>query len=188
VTPFALQSSTSVGLIRRDDGHHAPLAGQKQRIVAEHVADRLDRFPNGHLQLLEMYAQPRRMVDFMTDRGQSPTCRVTHEAQAGEPQQRPRQRQHTRGIGLQITAQPELFAGQHHRNTMIANRAADDQRIAAANLLHAQYGPRQTRADAGGCEVQTAAFAASHHLGVAGDDLHADFFCRACQTGDDAIE
>jgi hypothetical protein len=128
------------------------------------------------------------MEDFMTDCGQSTARWVAHEAQAGEAQQRPRQWQHTRCIGLQITAQPELFTGQHHRNTMIANRTADDQRIAAANLLHAQRRPRQSRADTGGREIQTAAFTAPPHLGVAGDDLHANFFCRACQTGDNPIE
>ena len=76
--------------------------------------------------------------------------------------------QHARRIGLQVAAQAELLAGEHDRDAVIAHRAADDDRVAGADLAHAEPQVRVAHADTAGIEVDAATLAAPHDLGVAG--------------------
>jgi hypothetical protein len=71
---------------------------------------------------------------------------------------------------------------------VIADRAADQYRIAGTDLVHAKIQAPVSHTDTRGRQIQPAAFAATHHLGVAGDHLHAGIARRARQARDEAVE
>ncbi len=104
----------------------------------------------------------------------------------GKPSSALRQRQHARCIGLQIAAQAELFARQHHRNAMIANRPLT---ISASphESLHAQRRPRIA------CRCRWCSGTCRRLRRVARPSCRRRrrprrFLSRRARSGDDAIE
>ena len=74
----------------------------------------------------------------MGDGRQTAACRITHETQAGQVDERPGQRQHARRIGCEIAAEAEFFAREKHRRAVIPDRPADQNQVAGGYGLEAQ--------------------------------------------------
>ena len=98
-----------------------------------------------------------------------------------------RERQDAGCVGKQLAVQPKGLARQHDRDAVVADRAADQQHIAVPDPVEAEH-VWMTDADAGGGEIESAAFAAPQHLGVAGDHRDADVARGLPQARDDAFQ
>ncbi len=71
----------------------------------------------------------------------------------------------------EVSVQP--LAGGQHRHAVVAEGAVDQHPVTGAGAAPVDLQVMLQHADAGGIDEQLVGLAARHHLGVAGDDLHA---------------
>ena len=91
---------------RADNGHDPTFAGEEQRIVAEYLAHAAHRIADRNGGFATAARSSPRMRDLVRHGGQPAARRVAHEAQAGQSQQRLRQRQDAGAVGTQVAASP----------------------------------------------------------------------------------
>ena len=77
------------------------------------------------------------------------------------------------GVGADVGLDVELAAGQHDGDAVVADRAGHDDGVARLGLGHAEAHVPLDEPDARGVDVAAVGLALLHHLGVAGDDVHA---------------
>ena len=93
-----------------------------------------------------------------------------------------------RGIRSDIREKGEIFAAAHDGQAMVAQRAADQHRVAGAGAVPGGGRVNENFAHARGVDEDFIAGPARHHFGVAGDDLHIGGAGRLAHVRDHALQ
>ena len=174
-------ASAVVGLVRRRP--RRPAGPRRPRTSGRCRAVRRRRGPSvatGMASSLTSTPTPAEVGHLVEDGGHPAAGGVAQRADpGGRRQQVGDQAVQRGGVRDQVGLDVQLTAGQHDGHAVLADRPGHDDHVAGLGVGHAQRDLVLDHADPGGVDVAAVRLALLHHLGVAGDHLHAGRFRAA---------
>ncbi len=182
-------SSPASGLLRRDDGDELALVGDVQWVDAEQFAGAIDHGRHRKSLLFEQDPEAAGLGQLVAHGAYPAARRITHPSGGrGRRHQQLHQRADRGGVGGDVGLDGQIAPGEHHRHAVIAHRPRQQHLVSGAHRQRRQRAARGDDAGPGGGDEQAVGRALGHHLGVAGDDLHAGRRGRRGHVGDDLLQ
>ena len=178
-----------VGVALGNKGGKSAFTRHLQRVQPENLAGAADILADGDQCFLDRQGQAGRLGDFVEHTRQAAAREIAQAVNFNSgAQQLADQAGDRRRIALDRALEFQSFAHRHDGHAMPAQIAVYENRVAGPDAARRDGQRMFDHADAGRVDEQPVTLALVHHLGVAGNDLHAGARGGPLHRGDDPPE